>query len=222
MATKYDNGMASSVAQAGVIYDQLSLGTSKEDLVEACQRGDEAAFRELYRAHRGEVHRVVYRLLGPSDEIEDVIQDVFLQVHRSIGNFRGNAKFSTWLHRVSVNVTLQFLRKKKTALATRLDERVGERPDDAKSRSPHECAETQDRLNAVYRVLDELSPKKRAVLVMHDMQGMNAQKIAEIVGSPVFTVRTRLFYARREFYRKIAGHPAFAGDISAAQLSRKK
>ena len=204
------------------MYDQLSLGTSKEELVEACQRGDEAAFRELYRAHRAEVHRVVFRLLGPSDELEDVIQDVFLQVHRSIANFRGSSKFSTWLHRVSVNVTLQHLRKKKASQGQQLDERVGERPDDAKCRSPHECAETQDRLNAVYKVLDELSPKKRTVLVMHDMQGMSAQKIAEVVGSPVFTVRTRLFYARREFYRKIVGHPAFAGDISAAQLSRKK
>lgn len=222
MATKsYNSGMASSVAQAGVIYDQLSLGTTKEDLVEACQRGDETAFRALYIAHRSEVHRIIFRLLGPSDELEDVIQEVFLQVHRSIGNFRGNAKFSTWLHRVAVNVALQYLRRKRSGPISRLDDRVGERTDEAKGRNPHDCAETQDRLRAVYGILDEISPKKRAVLVMHDMQGMSAHQVAEIVGAPVFTVRTRLFYARREFYRKVAAHPAFAGDLSMAELSRK-
>ncbi len=221
MATKgYDN--MSSVAQAGVMYDQLALGAGREDLIEAAQEGDEAAFRALYRAHRGEVHRIAFRLLGPSNEIEDVIQEVFLQVHRSIGKFRGQSKFSTWLHRVAVNVTLQHIRRKRTALATRSDEYLGERAcEDTAEASPHQRAETQDRLCAVYKVLDELSPKKRAVLEMHDFEGKSAKEIAKIVNAPIFTVRTRLFYARREFYRKIAAQPAFAGDISPAELSRK-
>jgi RNA polymerase sigma-70 factor (ECF subfamily) len=222
MGTKqYEREMASSGAHAGVLYDQLALSTTREDLVEACQQGDEAAFRALYLAHRGEVHRIVFRLIGPSDELEDVVQEVFFQVHRSIGNFRGNAKFSTWLHRVAVNVALQHLRRRKAGVVSRLDDRVGERSDEAKCRTPQDCAETQDRLRAVYSILDEISPKKRAVLVMHDMQGMSAQQVAEIVGAPVFTVRTRLFYARREFYRKVAAHPAFAGDLSALGMSRK-
>ncbi len=216
--------MANAVAQAGVInIDDMPVTTdADEDLVIAAKAGDELAFRKLYLAHRGIVHRIVFRLLGPTDDLEDVIQDVFLQVHKSIGNFRGHAKFSTWLHRVAVNVTLQHLRRKKSTIVSRPDERVEERPAKDRQRSnPHELAETQDRLQAVYRVLELLSPKKRAVLVMHDMQGMSAQKVAEVVGAPVFTVRTRLFYARKEFYKRIVVDPAFAGDISAAELSRK-
>ena len=220
MATKRYR-MANAIAQAGLIYDELAVKNGDHDLVAAAQAGDQIAFQRLYVAHRGEVHRIVFRLLGPTDDLEDVIQDVFLQVHRSISNFRGQAKFSTWLHRVAVNVTLQYLRRKRTTIASRPDDRVDERPERDSSGNPHESAETRDRLRAVYKALDQLSPKKRTVLVMHDMQGMNAKKIAEVVGAPVFTVRTRLFYARREFYKKIANDPAFAGDISAAELSRK-
>jgi len=205
-----------------MIYDPISLGTPREGLVEACQRGDEAAFRSLYLAHRSEVHRVVFRLLGPSDELEDIVQEVFLQVYRSINNFRGQAKFSTWLHRVAVNVTLQHLRRRRSTISIRPDDRVGERlTDESLTRTPHEHYETTDRVRAVYQVLDELSPKKRAVLVMHDMEGKSAKEVAELVGAPIFTVRTRLFYARREFYKKIVAHPAFAGDLSAIELSRK-
>lgn len=218
--------MASAVADAGLIYNELPLNSrtdSDEDLVKACQEGNEVAFRSLYRAHRAEVHRIVFRLLGPNNDVEDVIQDVFLQVHRSICNFKGQSKFSTWLHRVAVNVSLQHLRRKRSTVVSRPDENVDERPacPDDMPQTPHEDAETQDRRRAVYRALDQLAPKKRAVLIMHDMQGLSAQKIAELVGSPVFTVRTRLFYARREFYKKIVKEPAFAGDITDAELSRK-
>lgn len=224
MVTKsYKSGMANAVAEAGLYYPEIPVETSIEAIVKACQDGDEAAFKDLYRTHRTDVHRIVYRLLGPTDDLEDVIQEVFLQVYRSIGNFKGQAKFTTWLHRVAVNVGLQYLRRKRSTVVSRQDERLEERPaeEGCGIRTPHECAETQERIRSVYRALDQLSPKKRAVLVMHDMQGMSAQKIAEVVGSPVFTVRTRLFYARREFYKKISTDPAFAGDINADELSRK-
>jgi RNA polymerase sigma-70 factor, ECF subfamily len=215
--------MANAVAQAGLLYEDVPESkNSDEHLVDAVQHGDDSAFRDLFLAHRAEVHRVVYRLLGPSNDLEDIIQEVFIQVHRSIGNFRGQAKFSTWLHRVAVNVTLQHLRRKRATIVSHTDEHLEERPGGQSERTPQENAETQDRLLAVYRALDQLSPKKRAVLVMHDMQGMNAQEIAKVVGSPVFTVRTRLFYARREFYKKIIDDPAFSGDISAVELARTR
>jgi RNA polymerase sigma-70 factor (ECF subfamily) len=213
--------MANAVAQAELVFDPTTLKGDEEDLIAACKRGNEQAFQNLYLAHRSEAYRVVYRLLGPTSELDDVVQEVFLQVHRSLHNFRGQAKFSTWLHRVAVNVALQHLRRKRTTPASHHDERLEERPASPSCDSPHQHAETQDRLKAVYRLLDQLSAKKRAVLVMHDMQGMSAEKIAAVVGAPVFTVRTRLFYARREFYRRIATDPAFAGDLAPGELCRK-
>jgi RNA polymerase sigma-70 factor (ECF subfamily) len=225
MVTKgYQSRMANAVAQAGVIdLADISARVDEDlDIVARCQAGDETAFRELYLRHRTTLHRVVYRLLGPTADLEDVLQEVFLQVHKSIGSFRGQSRLGTWLHRVAVNVALQHLRRKKTTVVTKPDERVEEHtPEESRGASPYDEAETRDRVRAVYRALDHLSPKKRAVLVMHDMQGMSAQAIAEIVRAPVFTVRTRLFYARKEFYKRVVDDPAFSGDISEGELERR-
>src|SRR5580692_9535384 len=81
-----------------------------DEVVRRAQRGDPAAFTELFRRHRGDVSRLVFRMLGPTPDAEDVVQEVFLQVHRSLGEFRGQAKFTTWLHRVTVNVVLMVRR----------------------------------------------------------------------------------------------------------------
>ncbi len=212
--------MVATTADVSTISQRLVVEPLDQQLVEAARGGDDVAFRNLYRAHRMEVYRVVYRLLGPSPDIDDIIQDVFLQVHRSLGNFRGQSKFSTWLHRVAVNVALQHLRKKKTAVKTRPEDLAPEAVADGGASTPHEEAETNERLAAVRRALDRLSPKKRAVVVMHDMQGMDAPAIAAAVGAPVFTVRTRLFYGRKELYREVLKDPAFAGDISREELTR--
>jgi RNA polymerase sigma-70 factor (ECF subfamily) len=213
--------MVAAVADVRSISQRLVIEAGEVDLVEAARQGDDAAFRALYRTHRSEVHRVVYRLIGPTADMEDIVQEVFIQVHRSLGNFRGQAKFSTWLHRVAVNVALQHLRKKKTTIKTRPeDSSATATVEDGGVPTPHEDAETHERLAAVRRALDKLSPKKRAVVVLHDMQGLDAHAIAKIVGAPVFTVRTRLFYGRKELYREILKEPAFAGDISAAELQR--
>src|SRR3984957_3433528 len=81
-----------------------------DEVVGRAQRGDRAAFTELFRRHRGDVGRLVFRMLGPTADAEDVVQEGFLQVHRSLGEFRGQAKFTTWLHRVTVNVVLMVRR----------------------------------------------------------------------------------------------------------------
>src|SRR6516164_1541436 len=84
------------------------------DLIASCQRGDKEALGELYRRFRPEVTRNLYRVLGPGrGELEDVLQEVFIEAFRSIGRFRGDSKLSTWLYRVCVNVALQRLRKRK-------------------------------------------------------------------------------------------------------------
>src|SRR5258706_2743328 len=81
-----------------------------DEMVARCQKGDSAAFRQLFTRHRSEVARLVFRMIGPKAELEDIIQEVFLQVHRSLKDFRGQSKFTTWLHRVTVNVVLMHKR----------------------------------------------------------------------------------------------------------------
>ena len=171
------------------------------DLVARCQKGDKEALGELYRQYRAEVARNLHRMLGPGrGDLEDVLQEVFIEVFRSIGRFRGDAKLTTWLYRVCVNVALQRLRKRKRRAEVSADD-VGERCTDE---TPERELDNRRRLHAVYRILDELSPKKRVVFILHEIEGREPKEIAGIVGAPVLTVRTRLHYARKEFYARAA------------------
>ena len=176
------------------------------DVVARAKAGDVAAFRELYAQHHRQVSRQL-AFLVPRADLEDVLQDVFIEVYRSIRRFQGKSAFTTWLYRVTVHVAMKSRRKQTRSrldVVDELPERTDERPlPDAVSLS----AERQARVEAL---LEKLSPKKRAVLVMHDLQGVEAQRIAEILDTNVLTVRTRLFYARRELEALAKGDPALA------------
>jgi RNA polymerase sigma-70 factor (ECF subfamily) len=174
------------------------------DLVARCRKGDKDALGELYRLYRAEVARNLHRMLGPGrGDLEDVLQEVFIEVFRSIGRFRGDAKVSTWLYRVCVNVALQRLRKRKRRAEVPADVVPEEAPADG-GETPERALDARRRLDAVYCILDELSPKKRVVFILHEIEGREPKEIAGIVGAPVLTVRTRLHYARKEFYARAA------------------
>ncbi len=184
-------------------------------LIARAQQGDTAAFRQLFRRHQGTVSRIVYRMIGPSPDVEDVVQDVFLNVYRSLPSFRGDAKFSTWLYRLATNVTRMHLRRGRSRPRF-ADQEVPEAPrDGAPIETPEVEVERAERVRALYRLLDTLSEKKREVLVLHDLEGVPAKEIAEALDIPVLTVRTRLFYARKELYAALAAEPALEGVMRA-------
>ena len=186
------------------------------DLIARCQRGEKEALGELYRQYRAEVARNLHRMLGPGrGDLEDVLQEVFIEVFRSIARFRGDAKITTWLYRVCVNVALQRLRKRKRRAEVSGDS-VGERVTDE---TPERELDNRRRLDAVYRILDELSPKKRVVFILHEIEGREPKEIAGIVGAPVLTVRTRLHYARKEFYARAAGDVRLDGNGGGSSSS---
>ena len=178
------------------------------DLVERCRSGDKDAQGTFYRQFRGDVVRNLAHVLGPSrGDLEDVLQEVFIEVFRSIHRFRGDSKVSTWLYRVCVNVALQRLRKRRRLAEVQTPEGF-ELRDEA---TPERTAAYQERIRAVYRILDQMAPKKRVVFVMHEIEGREPKEIASIVGAPSLTVRTRLHYARKEFFALAGGEQAFEG-----------
>jgi RNA polymerase sigma-70 factor (ECF subfamily) len=184
-------------------------------LIQRALAGDAAAFREIFVQHRGDVARLVYRMLGPSPDVDDVVQDVFLHVYRSLASFRGDAKFSTWLYRLTVNVTRMHLRRARSRPRF-ADVEVPELPEEgARDEGPDAQVERAERVRTLYRLLDGLSDKKREVLVLHDLEGVAAKDIAELLGVPVLTVRTRLFYARKELYAAMAEEPALSAVLVA-------
>jgi RNA polymerase sigma-70 factor (ECF subfamily) len=189
-----------------------------EELVERCRASDHAAFRELFRRHRTDVARLVQRMLGPSADIEDVVQEVFLQVYRSIEDFRGAARFSTWLYRVTVNVVLMHRRAARSRPVL-VEERPGFAPSDGAALPDEEVAK-RARIEALYRLLERLTEKKRTVFILHDIQGMTPAEISRLVGAPVLTVRTRLFYARRELSALLGEEPALRSF--ASELAREE
>lgn len=181
-------------------------------LVARARGGERAAFRKLFDRHRGDVARLVYRMVGPRAEIEDLIQEVFVQVHRSLRDFRGEARFSTWLHRVTVNVVLMHRRSEKSRPVLTEELPTGS-VEDANSILPDVEVERRKRIAAFFELIAEIADKKRVVFVLHDLEGKAPSEIAEIVDAPILTVRTRLFYARRELEEKMRAHPLLASIV---------
>lgn len=183
-------------------------------LLERARRGEAAAFRELYAAHRKQVVAQLAYLV-PRAELEDALQEVFLEVFRSIRKFEGRSAFTTWLYRLVVHVAMKARRKLGRS---RIDVHLVEPPDSADpSPGPAESALVRERHARVEALLDELSPKKRTVLVLHDLRGMDASRIAEVTRTNILTVRTRLFYARRELEALAAEDPVLGEYFRPAE-----
>jgi RNA polymerase sigma-70 factor (ECF subfamily) len=178
-------------------------------LIGRAASGDDDAFRALCAQHRERVGRLVRRLSGESNDVDDVVQEVFLQVYRSLKDFRGLARFSTWLHRVTVNVVLMHRRAARSRPAYEEEASHDITPDLCGPR-PDEDTERRERVRALSRLLDRLAEKKRVVFILQELEGISPTEIAAIVGAPVLTVRTRLFYARRELQGMLADEPSVA------------
>ncbi|MFZ5889948.1 MAG: RNA polymerase sigma factor [Myxococcota bacterium] len=188
---------------------RIAVVVEPEELVLRCQAGNREAFNELFNRHRSDVARLVQRLLGGHGDIDDTVQEVFLQVHRSLKDFRFGSRFSTWLYRVTVNVVLM-QRRAARSRPKLVETPEGLVPEDA-GLSPEEQTARRRRVAAFYRLLDRLSDKKRVAYVLHELEGLSPSEIAQTVGAPVLTVRTRLFYARRELAEMLREEPSLNG-----------
>jgi RNA polymerase sigma-70 factor (ECF subfamily) len=184
--------------------------TEEAAILAKAAAGDTTAFRKLYARHRADVARLVFRMLGQRPDAEDVIQEVFFQVFRSLKDFRGQSKFTTWLHRVTVNVVLMHRRAAKSR-PVYTDEAPQDTMLDTRQPLPDEDFARRERMRAFRRLLDRLAEKKRVVFILHELEGMAPSEIAKVVGAPILTVRTRLFYARRELEAMLAEEPSLAG-----------
>ena len=172
---------------------------SEAEAIRRAQGGDPDAFERLYRLHSRRVYSVVLRMVGNPAEAEDLTQEAFLQLFRKIHTFRGDAAFSTWLHRLSVNVVLMRLRK-KTLPQTSLDEPADT---DDESSGPKRDVGAEDPLIEgsldrvrLERALVELPPGYRMVFLLHDVQGYEHNEIAEIMGCSIGNSKSQLHKAR--------------------------
>ena len=161
------------------------------DLVHRAQKGDVRAFEELYREHVGRVFAVCLRMVGNSRRAEELTQDAFVRVWEMIGSFRGESAFSSWLHRVAVNVVLVDIRSSK-----RYQSRV-ESTDDLESHDQPDGGRSHGERLDLEKAIAGLPPQARAIFVLYDIEGFKHEEIAEQMGLAVGTTKAQLHRARR-------------------------
>ena len=166
----------------------------ERELIEKAGKGDTRAFRELYDRASGYVYGLAYRVTGRKHDAEEVAQDVYVRIHRSLAVFRFQSAFKTWLYRVVLNTALNHLKKKRRIAGHEVEDTEGfnavASPEAVRS---VEISESELKLK---RMLERLNPDQRACLVLRELEGMDYQAISETLGINLNTVRSRLKRAR--------------------------
>ncbi|MGH9714972.1 MAG: RNA polymerase sigma factor [Candidatus Acidiferrales bacterium] len=217
--------VAASAPAIALTTTRASRSEEERELVRLAQNGTEAAYEELIRRHQRRVTALVGSILRRREDVEDVVQQVFLKVFVSLRRFDLRAAFSTWLYKIAVNECWDYLRKKKVrplVYESDLSEEQVSRLDgivsaDRPSVGPSERAEVKELLEWM---LDKLPEQDRQMLVLKEMEGFSVHELAEILGLNVNTVKVRLFRARArlmDVYRRRKGPGTTPGDPMAAR-----
>jgi RNA polymerase sigma-70 factor (ECF subfamily) len=178
------------------------IPSDEVQLVAAAKGGDLSAFEELVRASQAEVYTLAYRLTGNEEDARDVAQEAYLRAFRSLKRFRGDARFSTWMHRITANCALTFLAKRTKGRHEELssDESVAdERPES----SPETMAEAEFMRDRLTDALSELPPRLRAVVVLRDVYDLPHEAIAAELGISQEAAKVRLHRARRKLRERL-------------------
>jgi RNA polymerase sigma-70 factor (ECF subfamily) len=179
---------------------------SELDLVKRCQTGDCEAFDELVTRYRTRVFGMIYNMVHSEQDAWDLAQDSFVKAWKSIKRFRGQSSFYTWIYRIVMNVTIDWLRKKQVkAGGAEFDDSIQLKEVDPASKTmpkpdalPSEQLEQREIRTEIDKAIAQLSPEHRAVILMKEIDGMQYHEIAESLGCSIGTVMSRLFYARKK------------------------
>ena len=164
------------------------------ELAQVAARGNMVAFEEIYRRHHRRVYSICLRMLQNASEAEDLTQDVFIQLYRKIGSFRGDSAFTTWLHRMTVNQVLMHFRKRTVKFEKTTEE--GETPVQIVSGTANpEKMRIVDKI-ALDNAIEQLPTGYKNVFVLHDVEGFEHEEVARILGCSVGTSKSQLHQAR--------------------------
>ena len=191
-------------------------------LVDRCLTGEPAATRELFRRHRNRVHACLFRVLGGNRDMDDLLQESFLQVFQSLRGWRAEASLATWIDRVAVRCAYRYLSQRGRRVTT-------EPLDDDAAAAPAAHADglgarrqlARDGVLRLYAVLDELSPAARLAFTLHELDGRSLAETAALVGSSVTATKLRVWRARKRIELAAAADPVLsqflepAGDVIA-------
>ena len=177
----------------------------ESDLIVRSQHGDTAAFNDLVTRYRQRAFSMIYQMVRNEDDAWDLAQDGFFKAWRSIRHFRGQSQFFTWLYRILMNVTIDWLRRKQVHGETEFDDAIGlQNIEPASVTTPRSELAPAVRLSdkeiraRIDGAIERLTPEHREVIVLREIEGLEYQEIADRVGISIGTVMSRLFYARKK------------------------
>jgi len=177
--------------------DPKQAKITEAEAIERAKQGDEAAFEVLYHLHKRRVYSLCLRMVSNPAQAEDLAQEAFLQLFRKVGTFRGESAFSTWLHRMTVNVVLMHLRKKNLP-AVSLEETIETDEETQRKELGTEDVKLTGSIERLQlqRAIDRLPPGYKTIFVLHDVQGFEHNEIAEMVGCSIGNSKSQLHKAR--------------------------
>lgn len=181
------------------------MSSMENVLVQGLSSRDDNAFQELFRLFGQRIFRTAMKILKEEESAKDALQETMINIHRAAGSFRGEARLATWINRITVNVCLEMIRKNKKH-ASRTSEDVSDHVtlEDRSTPNPFVSAQRREVRGRVWAALGRLSPKHQVVVRMHDLEGFTIREIAEKVGVPEGTIKSRLFYGREELKKQLA------------------
>ena len=178
-------------------------GPREKERLEQARAGDADAFADAFEQHRPLLHRLAYRMVGPTD-CDDVVMETYLKAWQSLPRFRGSASLKTWLCRIARNCALDFLRKRQRQQGRQVDwddpeaAPVVERLPDTGAPAPDREAQKHDLRQILDRAMEQLGEKHRTVLLLREVDGLAYREIAAATGANIGTVMSRLYHARRK------------------------
>jgi RNA polymerase sigma-70 factor, ECF subfamily len=205
---RFDSGPERS---SGDLKGHKPDSSSLSEAIRLAQQGDAGAFEIIYQHHCRRVYALCLRMLRDPVEAEDLVQEVFIQLFRKIHTFRGESAFSTWLHRVTANLVLMHLRRKKP-VATSVDEFTGSDEEDDRPRNEIGAPDPRltgliDRVN-LQSAIDQLPEGCREIFILYDVQGYEHNEIAEILGRSIGNSKSQLHKARKRLRKLLQGAPS--------------
>lgn len=183
------------------------MGPTDEELVAAFQDGDAAAFDALVGRWDRKIHGAIYRIVGTDDDARDLCQEAFLKAYRGLGTFKREARFSSWLYQIALNVCRDRLRRRRGKIAVSLDE-VEESRDGglrAGTPSPLDLVEARDLRHLVADAMATLRTEEREVVILKEYQELTFPEIAEALEVPLSTVKTRLYRGLAQLRHELEG-----------------
>jgi RNA polymerase sigma-70 factor, ECF subfamily len=181
--------------------DEGKVSPSDAELIERCLRKDNAAWEMVVARFRRKVFHISYKFTGKHDEAEDLTQDIFLKVFRSLDKFNRDADFSTWLSSVARNYCIDHYRASKREKEVVVEDLVAMDLAPAASGNPHRALEDRDRRSFLRRGLELLPDKLREAVILRDLQGLSYQEMADRLRLPEGTVKSRINRGREELAR---------------------